>query len=111
MDTNNFGYGKLILGGTMPILNKLIQKMGRGRDPTVSKIRVMLEILLHQDRAVFGREIADNLPIGLERTSQILKELEKDGCVQIKQVSNRNLYRLTDQGLERLSTKLRDSID
>ncbi|MFW6435416.1 MAG: helix-turn-helix domain-containing protein [Halovenus sp.] len=85
--------------------------MGRGRNRSASDVRVLLEILLHRDRAVFGAEIAENLPVSKERVRQILGQLADDGYVEINQVSGRNLYRLTDSGFEHLAEKLRETVD
>ena len=85
--------------------------MGRGRNAAVSDTRVLLEILLERDRAVFGAEIAENLPISKERVRQILANLEEEEFVEIEQISGRNIYRLTDEGFEHLAEELREQID
>jgi len=85
--------------------------MGRGRKSTVSEDRVLLEILLNRDRAVFASEIADNLPVGKERVRQILSTAVTENRVQKESVSGRNLYRLTDEGFTRLAATLRSEFD
>ena len=84
--------------------------MARGRNASTSETRVLLEILLGRDRAVFLAEIADELPVGKERVRQLLSSLVEDGKVDKNQISGRNLYRLTDKGFEELSAELRDRI-
>jgi len=85
--------------------------MGRGRKPKTTKLNILLEILLNRDRAVFGSEIAENVDVGKERVRRLCKELNEDGYVEIKVVSGRKLYRLTDDGLEYLAKELRKAID
>lgn len=85
--------------------------MGRGRTPSTSETRIMLEVLLVPDRAVFISEIAENVEIGKERVRQICKnDLEPAGLIEVKKVSNRNLIRLTDSGHEQLAEQLRKAI-
>jgi len=85
--------------------------MGRGRTPSVSDTRLLLEILLCRDRAVFGAEIADHVGLSNERVRQRMSELDERDLVETNQVSNRNLYRLTDAGLNDLSEALREIVD
>lgn len=85
--------------------------MARGRKSAASDERVLLELLLYTDRAAFGPELAENLPVGDERVRQILSELEEDGFVDISKVGGSNVYRLTDAGFEHLTKYLRDNID
>jgi len=84
--------------------------MTRGRDPSVSQTRVLLELLLHPDRAVYTGEVAEYLPVGTERTRQLLAELAADGLIDITDVRGRNVHRLTDAGLNHLRSELRDTI-
>ena len=85
--------------------------MARGRNASASETRVLLEILLGRDRAVFGVEIAEQLPVGKERSRQLLSELESKGYVEKSKISGRNLYRLTDSGYEHLAEELREIVD
>jgi DNA-binding transcriptional ArsR family regulator len=71
----------------------------------------LLEILLCRDRAVFTSEIAEELPLSTTRVGQILSELEEGGLVTRKQVSGRNLYRLSDDGFDQLADELRAHFD
>ena len=84
--------------------------MGRGRNPSTSETQILLEIFLSRDRAVFGVEIAERVPIGGERVRQILQELESEGLVDKRKVSGRNIYRLTDEGYGQLADELRDAV-
>jgi predicted ArsR family transcriptional regulator len=85
--------------------------MGRGRKSSVSENRVLLEILLNRDRAVFASEIAEELPVGKERVRQILKTAAAEDRVQKESVSGRNLYRLSDDGFDHLAAALRAQFD
>lgn len=85
--------------------------MGRGRKSSVSENRVLLEILLNRDRAVFASEIAEELPVGKERVRQILKTAVAEDRVQKESVSGRNLYRLSDNGFDHLAAALRLKFD
>jgi Mn-dependent DtxR family transcriptional regulator len=85
--------------------------MGRGRNPSVTSDRLLVELLLHRDRAAFSSEIADRVPVGQERVRQILKELSEQGLVRVDNVSGTNVYRLTDDGFDEVSTLLRDEIE
>jgi predicted ArsR family transcriptional regulator len=85
--------------------------MGRGRKSSVSENRVLLEILLNRDRAVFASEIAEELPVGKERVRQILKTAAAEDRVQKESVSGRNLYRLSDNGFDHLAAALRSKFD
>lgn len=85
--------------------------MGRGRNPSVSRDRVLAELLLHPDSAVFSDSIAENVPVGRERVRQILRELEDDGYVDIEEISGSNVYRLTESGYERVAKTIRSEIE
>lgn len=85
--------------------------MGRGRKPKTTKLNILLEIFLKRDRAVFGSEIAENVDVGKERVRQVCEELNEEGYVEIKVVSGRKLYRLTDHGFEYLGEELRKAIN
>jgi predicted ArsR family transcriptional regulator len=96
------------------LLRRYLRKrwtMARGRKPSTSETRVLLELLLTPNRAVFTGEIADELPIDTERVRQIMSDLDDAGYVETKKVSGRNLYRLTDKGHEKLAEELRELVD
>jgi Mn-dependent DtxR family transcriptional regulator len=71
----------------------------------------MLEILLNDDGAAFAGEISETLPVGKTRARQILAELADDGLVRIKNVSDVNIYSLTEEGHSELLSHLRAEID
>lgn len=85
--------------------------MTRGRTPAVTRERILLEILLEPDRAVFPSEIAANVDVGAERVRQLCRDLSDDGLISVEQLPNGNIYRLTDAGLERLAPLLREAVD
>ena len=82
--------------------------MARGRTPSVSDERLLIEILIHQDRMVMAGEIADQVDVTNQTIRDRMVELEDQGRVEHERVSNRYLYRLTDDGLSSLRTSLRD---
>lgn len=92
-------------------LDRLSRIMGRGRNPSVTDSRLLLELLLARDRAVFVAELADQVPLTQERVRQLMTDLESRGLVEQNMVSNRNLYRLSDAGLDLLAEDLRDALD
>jgi predicted ArsR family transcriptional regulator len=71
----------------------------------------MLEILLNDDGAAFAAEISETVPIGKTRVRQILAELAEDDLVCIKNMSDVNIYRLTEEGHSELLSHLRAEID
>jgi len=82
--------------------------MARGRTPAVSDERLLIEILLHQDRMVIAGEIADQVDVTNQTIRDRMTELENQGRVEHERVSNRYLYGLTDDGLSSLKTLLWD---
>jgi len=76
----------------------------------VTRKRILLEILLEPDRAVFPSEIAANVDVGTERVRQLCRDLADDGLISVEQLPNGNIYRLTDSGLARLAPQLRDAV-
>jgi predicted ArsR family transcriptional regulator len=85
--------------------------MPRGRNPEASNERVLLELLIHDDRAVFTAEIAEQLPIDTPRVRQIMAKLVDEGYAEKKTISNRNLYSLTDTGRSHMADHLREMLD
>jgi len=85
--------------------------MTRGRTPSVTADRLLVELLLHRDRAAFSSEIANRVPVGQERVRQILNELSEQGLVCVDNVSGTNVYRLTESGFDEVSALLRDEIE
>jgi DNA-binding IscR family transcriptional regulator len=84
--------------------------MSRGQPPKVTENRILLEILLQPDRAVFSGEIADNVDVSRERVRQLLRGLSDNGLVEITDAGNQNVYRLTDDGYAQLADVLRTKI-
>lgn len=82
--------------------------MGRGRTPTVSDDRLLVELLLHQDRRVMAGELAEQVGVTGQTIRTRMEDLEDDGLVTRERASNRNLYRLTKDGRVFLKTLLRD---
>lgn len=85
--------------------------MTRGRDPKVSPLRVLLEVALVPDRAAFAGEIESEVEVSTQRVRDICRDLEARDDLTIDEVSGRKVYRLTDQGRERLARELRDRVD
>jgi Mn-dependent DtxR family transcriptional regulator len=84
--------------------------MGRGRPPTITDDRLLVEILLHSDRRVFSSELAGELPVSNQTVRDRMAELETEGYVNIERLDGGNLYLLSDDGVERLTTLLREEI-
>jgi predicted ArsR family transcriptional regulator len=91
-------------------MNRFFHMMGRGRKPTVSDDRLLLEILLQPDRAVYSGEVADNVDIGQEAVRKRFRSLEEDGLVEVTELESHNIYRITEDGYEQLAKSLRDTI-
>ena len=85
--------------------------MGRGRPAKVSDDRFLIELLVRPDRAVFTSEIAKDLPVEAQTVRERMRGLEEDGLVEVQELDGGNLYRLTDSGIEHISTLLRSEID
>ena len=60
--------------------------------------RAIVELLASKPRSV--QEIADKLPISRPAVSRHLRLLNNAGLVADKQIGNRHLYRLDEQGAE-----------
>jgi len=84
--------------------------MTRGRNRSVSDLSLLLEIVLQRDRPLFSSDLGDATELSSERARQIMQELADDGLVEIKSVSGRNLYYITDEGFELLSEELRAAL-
>ena len=82
--------------------------MGRGRTPAVSDERLLIEILLHQDQMVMAGEIAEAVDVTNQTIRERMVDLEGQDRVEPEQVSNRNLYRLTEDGQDYLTSILRE---
>jgi len=82
--------------------------MGRGRPSKVSDERLLIELLLHPDRAVFTSQISDKLPVSSQTVRDRMDTLAEQSWVEIEELDGGNLYRLTDDGLCHVATLLRD---
>lgn len=85
-------------------------RVPRGRPPEVSDDRLLAELLLQPDRAVYSGEIANHVDVGQESVRQRLRTLEDDGLVQIDELESHNIYRLTPEGYEHVSSVVRAAL-
>lgn len=81
--------------------------MTRGRPRSVSDERLLVELLIHPDRAVFTTELADIIDVENQTIRDRMKNLEQEGYVKIDDVSGVKLYRLTEEGMTYLRELLR----
>jgi len=81
--------------------------MGKRRTPMVSDERLLIELLFHQDRKVMAGEIAEAVDVTNQTIRERMVDLEDQDRVEREQVSNRNLYRLTEDGQDYLTSILR----
>ena len=81
--------------------------MTRGRPESVSDDRLLLELLIYPDRAVFTSELSDELDVTNQTVRERMEELHDEGKVSIDSVGNGNLYRLTDEGKQYIRGLLR----
>ena len=84
-----------------------------GPKKQVSDIRLLFEIMASEERSVLAAEIQSNVPLGtVQAVRDRLNELaEESGYLTIKSVSNRNLYRLSDAGKEKVTAEVRKKLD
>ena len=75
----------------------------------VSDLRLLFEVMVVDDGAVFAAQLDETVP--LDSTQGIrdrLNELAADtDMLELQKVGQRNLYRLTDSGRERVLEKVR----
>jgi predicted transcriptional regulator len=88
-----------------------IRNMGRGRPRAVSDDRVLIELLLYHDRAVFTSEVADVCNVTPQTIRERMSDLADDGYVDITELDSGNLYRLTENGYDYLRELLREDYD
>jgi predicted transcriptional regulator len=84
--------------------------MTRGRDRSISDVRMLLEIMLQRDRPLFSSDLED-IDLSRERCRQILRELDDEGLVSSETVGSSNLYYITDEGFQVLADELRARLD
>jgi predicted transcriptional regulator len=83
-----------------------------GPEKRVSDLRLLLELGV-KDEFVFAKEIMDEVSLEAvqtvrDRLNELVAQTE---YVELKKVSNRNLYRLTESGRQRLLEELRTRLD
>jgi predicted transcriptional regulator len=81
--------------------------MARGRPESIGDDRLLIELLIHTDRAVFTSELADELDVTNQTIRERMKSLRDEGKVVIKEMGSGNLYRLSDDGKAYLRELLR----
>lgn len=89
--------------------------MGKtGPDRKVTDERLLLEILINPDPAVFASEIVPHVPYTRQQVSNRLSELEDVDLVYSKRASGRRLWWLTRdgrQGIEKAARRAVDEVD
>lgn len=81
--------------------------MPRGRPQSVDDDRLLIELLIHPDRAVFTPEIATAVDVTNQTIRERMDQLESEGLVEIQELSGNNLYRLSEDGMAYLRELLR----
>jgi len=81
--------------------------MARGRPESVGDDRLLIELLIHTDRAVFTSQLADELDVTNQTIRERMESLSNEGKVVIEDVGSGNLYRLSDDGKAYLRRLLR----
>ena len=81
--------------------------MARGRPESVGDDRLLIELLIHTDRAVFTSQLADELDVTNQTIRERMKSLSDEGKVVIEDVGSGNLYRLSGDGKAYLRRLLR----
>lgn len=82
-----------------------------GPERQVTDERLMLEIVINPDPAVFASEIEENVPISRQRVTGRLDDLEEKQFVYSKRASGRRLWWLTQKGRERVEERAREAIE
>jgi len=85
--------------------------MARGRPESVGDDRLLIELLLHTDRAVFTSELADELDVTNQTIRERMESLSDAEKVVIDEVGSGNLYRLSDDGNAYLRELLRSEFE
>jgi len=85
--------------------------MARGRPESVGDDRLLIELLLHTDRAVFTSELADELDVTNQTIRERMESLSDAEKVIIDEVGSGNLYRLSDDGNAYLRELLRSEFE
>jgi predicted ArsR family transcriptional regulator len=85
--------------------------MARGRPESVGDDRLLIELLLHTDRAVFTSELASELDVTNQTIRERMESLSDAEKVVIDEVGSGNLYRLSDDGKAYLRELLRSEFE
>jgi predicted ArsR family transcriptional regulator len=81
--------------------------MARGRPESFGDDRLLIELLIHMDRALFTSELADELDVTNQTIRERMDSLSDEGKVVINEMGSGNLYRLSDDGKAYLRELLR----
>jgi len=81
--------------------------MARGRPESIGDDRLLIELLIHTDRAVFTSELADELDVTNQTVRDRMESLSDEGKVVIEDIGSGNLYRLSGDGTAYLRNLLR----
>lgn len=82
----------------------------RGPEERVSKERLLLEVFVHPDPALFASEIEPEVPITRQRINERLDKLEDEGLVYSKHASGRRIWWMTQSGREFVAEAAREAI-
>jgi predicted ArsR family transcriptional regulator len=81
--------------------------MARGRPESIGDDRLLIELLIHTDRAVFTSELADELDVTNQTIRDRMESLSDEEKVVIDEIGSGNLYRLSGDGKAYLRELLR----
>lgn len=82
----------------------------RGPKEEVSNERILLEVFIHPDPAIFASEIEPELPITRQRINDRLDGLEDEGLVYSKHASGRRIWWMTQEGREFVADVAREAV-
>jgi predicted ArsR family transcriptional regulator len=85
--------------------------MARGRNKKVSDERLLLELLLHEDRAAYSAELSQNVELGKQSIRDRMNALAAGGKVDKTELEGLNVYRLSETGKAELQQSLRELVD
>jgi predicted ArsR family transcriptional regulator len=85
--------------------------MARGRPESIGDDRLLIELLIHTDRAVFTSELADELDVTNQTIRERMESLSDAEKVIIDEVGSGNLYRLSEDGNAYLRELLRSEFE
>jgi hypothetical protein len=84
-----------------------------GPKPKVSDFRLLFEVMVVDDGAVFAGQLLETVPLeSVQGIRDRLNELaDESEWLELEKVGNRNLYRLTEAGRTRLLDEIRSRLD